>query len=251
LGYLGTVDLRWLDDHIVSSTPTAKVVQFYDIIGAVLMNDWYHYLFEERAMDMMIAECGFASGQWVVEVGPGSGFLADRILRKITSAQREEGGEGPSVFSYVGVDMSQTMHDKSNARLTPYIRDGVARLHLVNDTFDFLASDLADGSVDRFIFTYVLDLLPPDVIRGFAHILPAKMSTSIHSPAKVCIVNLTYGFDSLSRLVTNVWQMLYYMLGGGLVGGCRPIHILDYFHSSSSSSSSSDISYHYELEYLA
>lgn len=232
LGYLGSVDLRWLNEEIVGSTTTAKVVQFYDLVGGVLMNDWYHYLFEERAMDVMIEGCGFETGQRVVEVGPGSGFLADKILRKVKEKNRNFDGssavETGKYFSYTGVDMSRTMHDISAQRLAPFLDDGVVNLHVVNDTFDFILSGLENGSVDRFIFTYVLDLLPPNVIRGFANTIPEKMNHL--NNAKVCIVNLTFGFSPLSRIVTNVWQILYQILGGGYVGGCRPIHALDYFN---------------------
>ena len=223
LGYFGTLDLRLLNNNPASTTTTASVVQFYDLIGGILMNDWYHYLFEEKSMDIMISECEFSPGQIVVEIGPGSGFLAEKIIRQVKSMSTED----QAYFSYTGIDMSHTMYEKASKRLNPFIVEGIAQLHVVNDTFTFLNHTLKQDSVDRFVFTYVLDLLPPGVIAEFAHAVHDKLNH--HHDGRVCVVNLTYGYSLFSRIVTNIWQILYRVLGGEFMGGCRPIHAQEYF----------------------
>lgn len=113
---------------------------------------------------------------------------------------------------YNGVDMSETMYKKASARLGRHIQQG--NVQIVQDTFKFLKTEAAP---DRYIFTYVLDLLPPAHIDMFATLLREKMQSKPGS--KICIANLTYGVDPLSRIVTNIWQLLYKYLGGAAVGG--------------------------------
>jgi phospholipid N-methyltransferase len=217
--YLSTVDLRLIGNQ--KSVPsTASVVRFYNLFGGVLMNDFYHHTFEEKAMDVMVQHCGFNSRQDIVEIGPGSGFLAAKLLSQI---EKEEGDErGPT---YVGVDMSKTMFDKASGRLNSYIKKGSVQIVLVNDTFAFIES--LEPVIDRFVFTYVLDLLPHSEIIRFAEALKSKLRPN---SGKVCIVNLTYGFNPFSRVVTNIWQLIYTTFGGASVGGCRPLNSLIYFH---------------------
>lgn len=212
LGCLSAVNVRLTDADLAASPSRAHVTQFYDAFGALLMNDLYHRTFEEPAMDIMIEECCFESRHNVVEIGPGGGFLAEKILRAAPG------------LHYTGADMSAAMVTKATARLKPFIDGGGVRLLHVNDSLSFLAAQ--EASVDRFVFTYVLDLLPPADIDDLAKVLREKLKGS---NAKVCMVNLTHGFTGLSRLVTNVWQLLYRHLGGAAVGGCRPIQASDYF----------------------
>jgi phospholipid N-methyltransferase len=213
LGYLSQLDLRLTAADLSHAPTSAAVVKFYDMFGAILMNDLYHHTFEARAMFDMVDHCGFHGGQIVLEVGPGSGFLADQILARV-----------PDLF-YVGVDSSKSLQRKATQRLKPYIDGGTAEVHFANDSFAFLEE--WDSPVDRYIFTYVLDLLPKTDIDRFARLLRSKLQSRRSS--KICIVNLTYGYTPLSRMVTNSWQLLYRYLGGAAVGGCRPLQIADYF----------------------
>lgn len=215
LGYLSTQDFRLTTDEQIDSPSASAVVAFYNQFGGILMNDLYHHTFELSAMDHMIQHCDLKAGLSLLEVGPGSGFMADRILQNVSG------------ITYTGVDMSETMYNKASARLKPYFEQGVAEHHLVTNTFEFL---LKEPAADRYIFTYVLDLLPPANIDNFVALLKGKMQSKPDS--KICIVNLTYGVDPLSRIVTNIWQLLYKHLGGDAVGGCRPLKIQDYFKSS-------------------
>jgi cyclopropane fatty-acyl-phospholipid synthase-like methyltransferase len=213
LGILSQLDLRLVASDLTSAPSSSSVVKFYDAVGHLLMNDFYHHSFELAGMKAMIAHCDIHQGQELLEVGPGSGFLAEQILQDHHDVH------------YTGVDLSATMHATASARLAEHIKADRAELLLTNNSFDFLQE--WEGPVDRYIFTYVLDLLPEADIRRFASLLRARLEKNPSS--KVCIVNLTYGFDPLSRVVTNAWQLLYRYLGGAAVGGCRPLQIADYF----------------------
>ena len=213
-GILSQIDLRLLNIKDLNAPSSSSVVKFYDLFGALLMNDYYHYTFEEIAMRNMIEHCDIQNHQNILEIGPGSGFLAEQILQKYN-------------VNYIGIDLSKTMSIASSKRLQSYINNGSVELYLIDNSLDFLES--WKKPVDRYIFTYILDLLPDQEINQFSNILSKKLKE--HNNSKVCIVNLTYGFTSFSRILTNIWQLLYTTLGGSILGGCRPIEISNYFYS--------------------
>ena len=80
--------------------------------------------------------------------------------------------------------------------------------------------DAADGTFDRFICTYVFDLLPDDDIRAVL----TEARRILTPDGLLGIVSLTNGPRTLSRLVSTVWRGLHH-LSPWLVGGCRPISI--------------------------
>jgi phospholipid N-methyltransferase len=230
LGILSQIDLRWLEDLSNVTRPSqSAVTRFYDQFGGILMNDLYHHLFEFEGMKEMIAHCDIQRGDTIVEIGPGSGFLADHILMELKKMPTTE---KPS--SYYGIDVSRTMHKKASQRVAYHFKDFEnlseknkidAQMILVTDSLEFLANNIS-FPVDRFVLTYVMDLMPVDVLHEFVDLFGSKLRDS---SSKICVVNLTYGFTPLSRIVTNVWQILYRLLGGDVVGGCRPLNILDFF----------------------
>lgn len=213
VGYLSQVDLRILSEVGVQAPSGSDVVRFYDAVGGILMNDVYHNTFEAMAMKDMLAHCDLGAAENVLEIGPGSGFLADLMLETFPDVR------------YTGVDLSETLKTKAAERLAKHVKSGRAELLLVKDSFEFL--NTLKEPVDRYVFTYVLDLLPSEDITRFVQLLQEKLRH--HSNAKVCVANLTYGYTPLSRIVTNLWQLIYRTLGGAAVGGCRPFQILDYF----------------------
>lgn len=217
LGYLSQIDLRLLDGTV--SNPSASSVRdFYNMFGGVLMNDLYHHTFENKAMEVMIEQCGFADGETILEIGPGSGFLAEKVLAHLPN---------PSSTLYYGIEISSTMHEKSSQRLAQHIAAGTVQLHVVEDSLAAAAS--ISFPVDKIVLTYVMDLMPEDVLHEFVAIFRSKLRSS---SSKVCVVNLTYGIDPLSRIVTNLWQLAYKYLGGERVGGCRPLVIGEFFSPS-------------------
>ncbi len=152
----------------------------------------------------------------------GGGFLAENVMQSL--GVRPTAGSEPEL-SYVGIELSATMHNKSSTRLSPYITNGNVKFNLVGDSVRF--AQQIDFPVDRFVLTYVLDLMPPETINAFMKIFKGKAR---NKDSKVCIANLTYGVDGLSRIVTNIWQLLYVTLGGEHVGGCKPFDALTFFN---------------------
>eukprot|EP00959_Pyramimonas_sp_CCMP1952_P122149 2553349-Pyramimonas_sp.AAC.1 len=64
------------------------------------------------------------------------------------------------MLQYTGVDQSATMADRAAAKLQPYM-DRVD-LRLTNGAPTGGTEHMADASVDRYLSTYVLDLLSED-----------------------------------------------------------------------------------------
>jgi len=105
----------------------------------------------------------------VFELGCGTGRFAAELLAR----------ELPSDARYVGVDVSPVMVRIARARLAAWAAR--TEVHLLEPPARTLPG--ADGSFDRFVATYVFDLLAADDARalfGEAHGLPR--------PAEVCLV---------------------------------------------------------------
>ena len=83
-----------------------------------------------------------------------------------------------------------------------------------------------DHSFDRFVSTYVFDLLAPD----FVHQLLSEAHRVLVPGGTVCLVSMTFGASPLSRAVCWGWQRLW-RLSPGIVGGCHPIELSDYVSS--------------------
>jgi phospholipid N-methyltransferase len=228
LGYLSQIDLRLLDNVHHGTPSQTAVTAFYDRFGPYLMNDFYHHTFEAIAMERMLSLCEIAPGDRVLEIGPGTGFLASKILNTLNKNPEQSS-------QYVGIEVSSSMHHTCQKTLEGFFASDnlEIQLHLVDDST--IALSKMDLSVNKVVLTYVMDLLPEDDLHQLVSILHDKLESNTDnylssSPNKICVVNLTYGIDTFSRLLTNLWQLAYRLLGGEFVGGCRPLQIEQYFH---------------------
>lgn len=188
------------DDDRVLSPPAARA--YYDRFGKKQDSQGFY---EDPALDDLIAHAGFQDARSVFELGCGTGKLAARLL----------GEHLPSSASYLGCDLSPVMIDIAERRLEPF--GARARVALSDGAVRF---PLADGSVDRVVSSYVLDLLPEAEIRRFF----SEAHRTLSPQGKVCLASLTRGFGLASRLVSLLWTMVF-KLRPGLVGGCRPIRL--------------------------
>lgn len=75
-----------------------------------------------------------------------------------------------------------------------------------------------DGSFDRFVATYVLDLLPDAAI---ANVL-REAHRLLMGDGKLCVITSTEGTGPISRLVSAAWMRLY-RIDPSLMGGCRSL----------------------------
>jgi len=80
--------------------------------------------------------------------------------------------------------------------------------------------DLPDGAFDRFISTYVLDLLSEEDIDS----LLSEAYRVLRSGGLLGLVSQTKGSQGLSPFVMWTWERLY-QFSPILTGGCRPITI--------------------------
>jgi SAM-dependent methyltransferase len=178
--------------------------RFYDRLGR--WQDWQRY--EDRALDALVLAGEFDAARAVFELGCGTGRLAERLLRHHL----------PADARYVGVDLSRTMAGLAAARLRAWPDRAVVR------QADAIA-DPADGvgTVDRFVATYVLDLLSEADI----HAVLEKAHTMLRPGGLACLLSLTFGVTRASRAMVAVWRGAY-AICPGLLGGCRPVRIPGY-----------------------
>ena len=126
--------------------------------------------------------------------------------------------ELPGNATYAGFDLSETMTKMTRRRLVSYgarvsvtRTDGRPRIPLPPD------------SCDRFVSTYVLDLLPiGDITRTLDQAYKVLRPDGL-----LCLTSLTFGTNALSKLTIAAWLAVH-SLKPSLVGGCRPIALSDY-----------------------
>jgi ubiquinone/menaquinone biosynthesis C-methylase UbiE len=106
----------------------------------------------------------------------------------------------------------------ARGRLTQF--DTRAQVQLTDGSPSLAA---ADSTFDRFVANYVLDLLPPEDIA----MLLVEARRILTPDGRLCLVSLTHGVTQLSRFVSSAWEILH-RLRPALVGGCRPIELLEF-----------------------
>lgn len=162
--------------------------------------------YEDHATDLLVRHGRFGAARHVFEFGCGTGRFALHLLSEHL----------PSEASYRGVDLSPTMVSLAEARLAPF----ASRAKVV----------LTDGappvkepseSCDRFVSTYVLDLLSDTditAVLGEAHRM-------LQPGGLLCLSSLSTGSGLASRWVARLWSFVH-GLSPALVGGCRPLDVV-------------------------
>jgi ubiquinone/menaquinone biosynthesis C-methylase UbiE len=175
---------------------------FYDRFGA--KQDLQRF-YEDPAIEVLLRHAGFDSATAVVELGCGTGRLAERLLRTAL----------PPDARYAGFDISETMVGLARSRVEPWKER--ARVERTGGALDL---PVPDASCDRFLSTYVLDLLGEDEIR----IALRGARRALVPGGRLCLASLTFGETFPSRMVCRLWTALH-SLSPGLVGGCRPLRL--------------------------
>jgi len=141
----------------------------------------------------------------VFELGCGTGRLAEKLFDHHL----------PADAMYVGVDISETMADLSRTRLQRF--HGRAQVLLVDGSRPLPGSD---GTFDRFVSTYVFDLLSPEdsavMLEGARRLLGPD--------GLLCVVSLAHGRTRATRLISSAWAAIWSRVPVA-VGGCRPIDL--------------------------
>lgn len=177
--------------------------RFYDRVGG--LQDTQRF-YERPALAALIGVAGFEQARAVLEFGCGTGRFAADLLGRL-----------PADGRYVGLDSSTTMVRLARRRLRRFgARAAVAQ----SDGSMRIPFDA--GSFDRFLATYVLDLLSPDDSRE----LLAGAQRVLEPGGRLCLASLTHGRAGAARLVTRAlsWTAAR---RPALTGGCRPIELLE------------------------
>jgi ubiquinone/menaquinone biosynthesis C-methylase UbiE len=172
---------------------------FYDRFGA---KQDQQIFYEGRALATLVAQARLAEAQFVFEFGCGTGRLALDLLQ----------GHLSPACRYLGVDISSTMVRIASGRLASYGSRALATLAPVAP-----ALPLADTCVDRFLSTYVLDLLSETAARQVL----AEARRVLVPGGLLCLAGITRGVTPVSRVVMGGWQWLFNR-NPSWVGGCRP-----------------------------
>lgn len=177
--------------------------RFYDRFGARQDSQAFY---ERPALERMLANLALGEAHAVVEFGCGTGKLAGELLAQL-------GPEG----RYLGLDVSRTMVELARARTEPFgeraeiqLTDGAPRI------------EAPDARFDRFVSSYVLDLLPADEIRALL-----EEAHRVLAPGGLLgVASLTHGRSGVARVVSGAWERIH-RIRPALVGGCRPIEVAD------------------------
>ena len=188
--------------HDVRVLTHEQAQAFYNRMGA--KQDWQAF-YEAKATHDLIVHASFETAQAVFEFGCGTGAFAERLLTAHLSPEAQ----------YVAVDSSTTMIRLAQARLARF----GSRVQ-VWQTDGPLRFEAASGFSDRFVSTYVADLLSAS---DFAEML-SEAHRLLRPEGLLCLVSLTSGPTWFSRLVTGLWTGIH-RLSPSLVGGCRPLEL--------------------------
>jgi ubiquinone/menaquinone biosynthesis C-methylase UbiE len=177
--------------------------RFYDRLGR--FQDTQRF-YEDPAVHRLVDLAAFEQSGSVFELGCGTGRLAANLLDSVLS----------SSTSYVGVDVSPTMVDLASQRLSRW--PGRAMVQLLDPPALTLPGD--DESSDRFLATYVFDLLPPDDVSA----LVDQAARLLAPGGLLALCSLANGTTTASRVVSSAWNAVA-LRWPSLVGGCRPTNL--------------------------
>lgn len=178
---------------------------YYDKFGARQDSQGFY---ENRALEALTEHAALQDARSVFEFGCGTGRFALDLLQHHL----------PDTASYVGTDVSSTMVVLATRRLAPFAPRASV---VLADGSPVLP--LEDASVDRFVSTYVFDLLPASAQRQ----LLAEAARVLKPNGLLCLCGITPGVTAASRFVMGIWQGLF-TRHPAWVGGCRPICAGDY-----------------------
>ena len=183
---------------------------FYDRFGKKQDTQAFY---EDAALEDLIKHAGFDNTKAIFEFGCGTGRFAIRLLTSCLS---------PSA-TYTGIDLSETMVNIAQQRLSPY--SDRARVIQSDGSIHY---PIADHSVDRVVSTYVLDLLSETDIQQAI----AEAHRVLTPDGKLCLVSLSTGINFSSRMVCAIWNAVFNQRAS-LVGGCRPVQLASYLDENS------------------
>jgi ubiquinone/menaquinone biosynthesis C-methylase UbiE len=177
----------------------------YDRIGSLQDRQTFY---ESHALADLCEHADFEHAASVFEFGCGTGRFGAELLRERL----------PKDAHYLGVDQSSTMVGLARERMLPFGERAEIR-----QTDGSTGLAVADASYDRFVSSYVLDLLGFDDIRQ----LLREAHRALEPRGLLCLTSLTAAESSLSRAVMWGWHQVN-RVSPALLGGCRPLELLNH-----------------------
>lgn len=147
----------------------AEAKRYYDRLGSLLDTQ---LIFEGPALKVLLTRGCFDRASAVFEFGCGTGRFAQRLLSEALADRAR----------YVGVDISATMVRLASERVRQW--GPRAEIRLVDASPE---TDDPPGSFDRFVSTYVVDLLSEDDIRAVI----AEAGRLLERGGLLCLASLT------------------------------------------------------------
>src|SRR5260370_597522 len=93
----------------------------------------------------------------------------------------------------------------------------------ISKTDGSMTLDAHSESADRFFSNYVFDLLSREDIAA----LVAEAHRILHPEGLLCAVSLTHGRSTVTKMFSAGWLSLW-KFEPSLLGGCRPIELLEF-----------------------
>lgn len=178
----------------------ARLRAHYDALGAGQDDEaWY----EDPALDDLCAHGGFERAEAVFELGVGTGRFAERLLKSHMTDDA----------AYTGTDLSPVMVSLARARLEPF----GPRCRIIESDGP-IEIPLGDGSVDRVVAAFVLDLLSGEEIERFM----GEARRVLRPGGMLCAASLDQGRGLAARMKSAGWRLVH-LIAPLKVGGCRPI----------------------------
>jgi SAM-dependent methyltransferase len=174
----------------------------YDRIGRIQDSQAFY---EDPATDLLLRHGDFESAHAVFELGCGTGRLALRLLAEHL----------PADARYRAVDLSPRMVSLARERLAPY----ADRAEVVLTEGD-PPTEEPDAAYDRFVSSYVFDLLSEEASRAILR----EAHRMLRPGGLLCVAGLSTGTGPGSRAVAWLWSRVQ-ARWPALVGGCRPVEV--------------------------
>lgn len=163
---------------------------------------WY----ADAALERLVALGDFGAASDILELGCGTGRLAQLLLRGHLAAHAR----------YTGIDISPSMLARAGTRLKEY----VPRATLIPGDVT-LGLTARSESKDRIVASYLFDLLSP----GHSQYLVSEMHRALRPGGLVCLAGLTRETQQGDRTIfTQIWALIQ-RVWPWLVGGCRPVDL--------------------------
>lgn len=182
-----------------------QIIRLYDRIGPLADSTAFYV---DPALNRLTKSAFLREAGRIVEVGGGTGRYAERLLQSVL----------PADARYIDLEPSRRMRELAQRRLSRWsARAGIRPLD------DPLPEDWR-GAVDRYVATYVLNVLPSeDAIQErleHAHRVLADKGL-------LCLVNQTYGRSGVERAIGKFW-MAVYGVTPAVLGNCRLLEVPQY-----------------------